>query len=66
MAHRDDGTPTAVLVEAKANMPEFSVGSRGATNPRSIRMIDAALDQARVKLGATASLALACARSSVG
>lgn len=43
-------------MEAKANVPEFSVGRRAATDSRSIAMIDAALDHSREKLGATAPL----------
>jgi hypothetical protein len=52
----DDSAATLVLVEAKANVPEFTSGARGATNPESVRTIDIAPDHARAQLGATGSL----------
>jgi hypothetical protein len=47
---------TIVLVEAKANVPEFTAGARGATSPVSIELIDSALDHTWRRLGATAPL----------
>lgn len=55
-SHNDGVARTLVLVEAKANVPEFTAAARGATNPKSVRMIDVALDHARAQLGATGSL----------
>jgi hypothetical protein len=50
---RTDGSKVVVLVEAKANAPEFQAGGCGAAHPRSIAMIHAALSAARERLRAT-------------
>lgn len=54
---RDGSEPaTAVLVEAKANVPEFTAGALAATAVASITMIRAALESARVALNASGPL----------
>jgi hypothetical protein len=48
--------PTIVLVEAKANIPEFTSGAMAAKARASIEMIEHALDSARGELGANQPL----------
>jgi hypothetical protein len=52
---RPDAEPVVILIEAKANVPEFH-GRFGGTSPRSVAMIDAALEGIRVELDAEAPL----------
>jgi len=56
IARRDNGKNTVALVEAKANVPEFGDAPCTATSPRSIKTINAALDEARGALNASAPL----------
>jgi hypothetical protein len=56
LAHHAESTPTVVLVEAKANAPELSAGAFSGTSPKSKKMIETALNEARQSLGAGASL----------
>lgn len=56
LAHPPTGEPLVLLIEAKANLPEFTAGSFGAKNPVSVRMIQSALEHTRARLHATAPL----------
>ena len=53
IARRAAATDTVVLVEAKANVPEFGGAPCSATSPRSIEKITAALTAAHAALVAT-------------
>lgn len=52
-----DGERIVVLIEAKANVPEFGGGGLAATSPVSIEMIESALDATRSELSSEADLA---------
>jgi hypothetical protein len=52
LAHNSSGQTSVILVEAKANVPEFTAGSCKAMG-KSLLMITNALDSARRALGAT-------------
>lgn len=53
LARKTDGSDAVVLVEAKANVPEFRGPGCGAADPNSIAMIEAALSATRDALRAT-------------
>ena len=56
MGRTDGREPAVVLVEAKANVPELTGGDMGAKDPKSIALIEAALNGAIEELGSNAAI----------
>lgn len=53
LARKADGSSAIVLIQAKANVPEFQAAGCRAAHPTSVAMIEAALSTTRTALRAT-------------